>query len=216
MLLSRRYVTMAAVTLVLLGCDSGDEAPEVTESTSAEESTADETDDGEGDDGEDDDGGDPGEPEAGELSTGDADGRPTPQDQSLDLSGRHPGGTTIELSEITFDDVEIRVTAEMINGSSGDIDLNLTGGNALRLVDDLGSVYNFVAPDDLRDRDLALEQGESISGEFVFVGPIVRDAASLSLAVNTREENPLPSDMEDHNSSSRYPVMVVDGIDLSW
>ena len=132
------------------------------------------------------------------------------------MAGRHPGGTTIDVSQITFDDIEIRVTAEVINGSSGDINLNLSGGNALRLVDDLGSVYNFVTPDDLRDRDLELEQGETVSGEFVFVGPVVRDATSLTLAVNTRQDSPLPTDMEDHRSASGSPVVVVDGIDLSW
>jgi hypothetical protein len=151
-----------------------------------------------------------------DAADGDAPGRATPADLDLDATVRHPGGTVLELSSVTFDGAEIRVEAELINGASGDVAIELTGGRRLRLVDDRGAEYNFVVPDDLRDRNLELAQGESVGGEFVFIGPIDREANSLTLAANTFEGNPQASDMESAWEGENRPVLVMGGIDLEW
>lgn len=206
-----RIGVVAAAALILAGCGLGGSSEPETPTTD-EAPTTDETstDDTGGDDAPQD-----GEPEAGELQSGGG-GRATPQDVNIDTSVRHPGGTVLSVTGVTFDGNEIRVAAELINGSSGDVRISLNGSDRLRLVDDLGGVYNFVVPADLRDRNIELSQGESIGGDFVFLGPVTSSAASLTLAANTFEDNPLPGDMESAFEGESTPTLVLDGIDLSW
>lgn len=162
------------------------------------------------------DGGDGGDGDDGGEDAGSGGGRATPDDIDLDFTARHPGGTVLDVSTITFEGAEIRVAAELLNGASDSITISLSGGNRLRLIDDTGAVYNFVIPDDLRDRNIDLAQGESISGDFVFLGPISSNATSLTLAANTRQDNPLISDMEGARSGENQPTIVISGIDLDW
>ena len=179
--------------------------------------------------------GEDGQPEAGGLEfgsdngdvddEGDADddgddqessGRATPQDASVDAAARHPGGTLFDISDVSFSGAEIRLEAELLNGSEGDVQISTSGGARMRLVDDLGNNYNSVVPDEFRDRNLELSQGESISGEWVFIGPVDSNASDLTFAANTRQANPVGSDMDDHHTGSSSPVLVLGGIELDW
>jgi hypothetical protein len=195
------------------GSDDGDEGAtlEVTEDAAAGEPEAGEL---QSDDGSPGDGGDD-EPEAGELQAGSGE-RATPEDVSIERTVRHPGGTVLSVTDVTFSGNEIRVGAELINGATNDITVALGGGNRLRLVDDLGGEYNFVVPDDLRDRNIELGQGQSIGGDFVFLGPVASDASRLTLAANVSGQNPQPTDMESASTGQSAPNLVLDGIDLSW
>jgi hypothetical protein len=207
------------------GPDDADDAPDDADDPAAEPEAGDlevgDGDEGTGSDlevGEADDVGSSDDEAAGDTDGADdgSGGRAVPEDLDLDVTVRHPGGTVVELSSVTFDGAEVRVDAEFINGADRDVRVTLSGGNRLRLMDDRGAEYNLVVPDDLRDRDLELTQGESISGEFVFIGPIDRDASSLVLVANSRASNPVAGDMEGARSSENAPTIVVDGLELTW
>src|SRR5690625_3102810 len=156
-----------------------------------------------GDDGSTDsastDNGDAGQPEGGEVTTetGGGNGVPVPADISINEVARHPGGTAMHVSGITFGPNEIRVAAEFINGATGGVGVRITGGDRLRVVDNLGNEYNYVPPAELRDRsNIEIEQGGTIGGDFVFAGPVNSEAASMVIVANTLEDNPQASDID--------------------
>lgn len=229
----RSILVVSALALAAAGCglpgvggNGDDNGPEVTPSeTEPDAGDLQGLDDQAGDvNGE-----DPELPEAGQLGSdeenlpapGELDGAtgadlPVPADVSVDELARHPGGTVFDVTDVTFSGHEIRVNAELINGAQSEILVYLEGSRRLRLVDDLGGVYNYVVPSDLSGRNLELEQGDSVSGEFVFLGPVSSNANSLTLVANSNQDNPLSSDMESHSETSHNPVLVVEGIPLQW
>jgi hypothetical protein len=70
-------------------------------------------------------------------------------------------------------------------------------------------------PDDLGNR-LELPQGESIGGDFAFLGPINRQATSLTLITNLYDPVDLPLDPDDLFDGTRMPEFALEGLDLEW
>lgn len=103
-----------------------------------------------------------------------------PEDKALDVELRHPNGTTVTLTKLTFGPTSIVVDLEVVNGSTKMIRLNARG---VHLADDLGNGYNFVEPK--TNPELQIEQGGTLTGSLAFLGPLVADAKSVTLLLNT-------------------------------
>lgn len=131
------------------------------------------------------------------LQTGSA---TTFRDQDLDLSDRHPNGTRLEVTGIRFEGTAVLVDAEFINGHTQDIDINLQSRHSgIRLLDDLGNIYQVRPPDDATNETVTIASGETLSGSWAFLGPIEPDAQELRLVVNLYE-----SELEDYDPATRY------------
>ena len=198
----RPIVATMALGLLVSGCGlpglGGDDDSAGTETTTA-------------------DNGEVEEPEGGELTDTGGGGIPVPADISINEVARHPGGTAMHVSGITFGSNEIRVAAEFINGATGGVGIRISGGDRLRVVDNLGNEYNYVPPAQLRDRNnIEIEQGGTIGGDFVFAGPVNSEASSMAIVANTLQDNPQTSDMANAFAGESRPVIVLDGIELAW
>ena len=144
-----------------------------------------------------------------------------PQDRELDVDVRNPDGTALTLSHIAFEGDNILVDMEVLNGSSRMITIHSTAGGdgALRLVDDTGNVYSFLAPpEESQAVYTTVEQGETLSGTFAFVGPLVGQPDQLRLVTNVAadEIDTWSLDNEvDRGVCCLEPGFVVP-IDLTW
>jgi hypothetical protein len=111
--------------------------------------------------GDDDDGA--GSGESGTTATDSASSGDVPQDSDLDidvveLEAYNGAGRTVQLHDATSD------------------------ARSLRLVDDAGNVYSFRPPDDMENPNkILLEQGETLSGTWEFLGPLVDQPARVHL-----------------------------------
>lgn len=141
--------------------------------------------------------------------------RGTPADKDLNLRQRHPGGTLLEVNSLRFDGNSMIINAEFINGANSDVRILVSGGNGLRLQDNLGNTYNFVVPDGINN-SIELEQGESVGGEFVFLGPVEPEAEELILIVNLYDPINLPFDPDSQFRGAKNPAFVIEGLELSW
>jgi hypothetical protein len=217
-----RAVCAAALLLAACGGDTGPTGPTEPPETAAADAAQDDGSEDAGDDVvEADDTGDGElEPDADrELTTGpgddSADGSSTPEDVSLDLTQRHPNGTVLQVTNLAFEGNTILVDAEFVNGATRAVRLRIEGAERLRLSDDLGNAYNFLAPDDLDGDRIELAVSESIGGTFAFLGPVDPDAGDLTLGVNV----PDPMDgfaLDGRREETQDPEFVLEGLDLRW
>jgi hypothetical protein len=165
--------------------------------------------------------------DGGASDSGDdgADREATPQGQTLDLEMRTPGGVTLTVSRLSFEDGDIFVDAGVVNSSSDDVTFH--GGNdgalrskRLRLVDDAGNEYDFVeatydeSSPFLGTGGIDLAPGESIRGTFAFRGPLSGEPGRISLVTNVHAADIDGFDL-DSQTAGPYPEFVVP-FDLVW
>ena len=166
----------------------------------------------------------PGESDSGETTTSQAD-QPAglPQDSDLDIEMRNPDGTRLTLDHIAFEGDNIMVHGEVYNGSSTLVyfhdSLSVNGAAAeLRLVDDAGNTYHFLMPPE-EGPSVFVDQGETVSGTFTFLGPLVGHPQQLRLVTNVAPEDVDSWSLADEEGNrpaiDSEPGFVVP-IDLTW
>jgi hypothetical protein len=129
---------------------------------------------------------DPSETPTTELTARDA-GEPT--SIPLDIGVRHPNGSQASISSVRYEPTLIVLDIEVINGSASEITLvyGPTQSRRMRLVDDLGNIYDLQPPGD--DADFNIEPGEILGGQLAFLGPVVNGATELALAINASDDD---------------------------
>jgi hypothetical protein len=145
------------------------------------------------------DGGEGGEP---------ASDAPLPADQpNLDLEQRHPNGTVLRVTGISFTQSAMTVSVEAVNGYVEPIKLNDID---MQLVDDLQNVYNFVPPE--QNPDLRVDSGGTLTGDLTFLGRLDREATSLRLVVNSYDVEPVV--IEDEYDKDQNPSFDIGDLPL--
>ena len=129
-----------------------------------------------------------------------------PKSQTLDLEQRHPNGSTLRVTGVSFTATSVSVSIEAINGFTKDVNLNERG---LHLRDELGNRYNFVEPPD--NPKLVVRPGATLSGTLSFLGPIDRRATTLRLLVNVYRTD-TDVDMSDEYDRTEQPRFQIDNI----
>lgn len=127
-----------------------------------------------------------------------ADGVPTAL-TGLDLQANHASGSVLRVTGVRFEPDHVAVAMSFTNGSDHEQKLNQHHGNNFVLRDNLGNVYNLSAPPN--NGDVAVPAGQSLDGEFVFLGRLHPDAAQLTLVTNEEHGGD-----QDH---SRDPKMTI-------
>lgn len=128
-----------------------------------------------------------------------ADDAPRQALTGLDLQTNHASGSVLRVTGVRFANDHIAVDLAFTNGSRYEQKLNTYSGNRFVLRDDLGNVYNLSPPPN--NGDVAVPAGQSLDGEFVFLGRLHPGAGALTLVTN-----------EDHGGTegtSRSPKMSV-------
>jgi hypothetical protein len=144
-----------------------------------------------------------------------------PQAGDLDIEMRNPDGTVLTISHIAIEDDSILVDMEIVNGSPRRISIHSTAGGEgeLRLVDDAGNSYSFVPPPgEASAVYTTIEQGETLSGTYAFLGPLVGRPGPLRLVTNVAPDdvdNWSLDDEIDRGVCCLEPGFVVE-IDLPW
>ena len=112
-----------------------------------------------------------------------SDGLP-PALTGLGLQANHASGSVLRVTAVRFENDHIAVDLEFTNGTENEQELNSTSRNDFVLRDNLGNVYNLSAPPN--NGDVKVPAGQSIAGEFVFLGRINPQATALTLVTNER------------------------------
>lgn len=132
----------------------------------------------------------------------------------VDLAGkelidRHPNGVSFEIKSIKIMETGFVVNVHALNGD--DAKNQLVRGGAW-LIDDTGVVYKFRKPEG-NNPDLSLQPGESMTGDWVFLGKPVPSAKSLTLKTNTFGPNK-NVDLSTRSEFTSMPQIVVSNIPL--
>ncbi|MBB4935376.1 hypothetical protein F4561_006270 [Lipingzhangella halophila] len=150
-----------------------------------------------------------GEDGAQEDSEGENSGGPL-GDRNLDIDIRHPNGTSLTVSKLTFEGNDIMIDFEVINSGRDEIRFHRGNhsGSRLRLVDSEGQEYNFV--EDEETEKIELGSGESISGTLAFLGPLHGEPSEIYLVTNHRDNDDLDRfDMSEESDGTSTPEFVV-------
>jgi hypothetical protein len=133
---------------------------------------------------------------------------PLPQNLALDLEQRHPNGTYLHVTGVSFTPNSISVAVEAINGGRQEVALN---GNLTHmfLVDNVGNAYRFVPPQD--NSVVLINSGATLRGSLTFLGPVDRRATSLSLKVNVNYATDTVDIRRQYNDAIA-PSFQIDGI----
>jgi hypothetical protein len=137
-------------------------------------------------------------------------------DVEAEVTQQHPSGVVIEIRGVRFEGTTILVDGELRN--EGDVDAVFpvtTEPDRLRLLDDLGGMYEYVHPDDEgNEEDTAIElpAGESIEGPLGFIGPVDEEATSLRLVANVEDPDDFEADRREPDTPR--PGFVLDEIGL--
>lgn len=132
-----------------------------------------------------------------------------PKKQTLTLEQRHPNGTVLRLTGISFAATSMAITVEAVNGYTEKIQLNSDG---VQLRDSVGNSYNFVAPE--QNKNLEILPGATLRGDLTFLGELDRKATTLKLLVNVRRSEE-SVDLAARSDSSRYPKFQIDNIPIT-
>jgi len=123
-------------------------------------------------------------PRTEDTSSASTGGVPTqsspPKSSPLALEQRHPNGSVLKLTGISFAATSITLNVEAVNGFTSEVKLNSRG--SIYLVDDAGNRYNFAAPE--QNKQLAIAPGATLRGSFTFLSPVAKEATRLKLLVN--------------------------------
>lgn len=134
-------------------------------------------------------------------------------DGEVDVAQEHPGGASIELRGVRFEGTAVLVDGVIANDGDGDIVVPVSSeADRLRLVDDLGGIYDYVHPDDDADETIGLEPGASLEGPLGFVGPVDEEASTLRLVMNV--EDPAAYDPGEREPASERPQFVLDEFEI--
>jgi hypothetical protein len=135
-------------------------------------------------------------------------------DVEAEVSQEHPGGTVVELRAVRFEGGGIIVDGEIRNEGDHDVAFQITGEpDRLRLVDDLGGMYDYVHPDEDADEEtIELAAGATHPGPLTFIGPVDEDASSLRLVANVEDPDEVDPDAQDPDDER--PAFVLDDIAL--
>lgn len=117
----------------------------------------------------------------------------------LNLQTNHATGSVLRVTGVRFGADHIAVDLEFTNGLDYEQKLNQYRRNNLVVRDNLGNVYNLSAPPN--NGDVAVPAGQSIAGEFVFLGRINPAATALTLVTN--------EDSGGDGETSRDPKMTI-------
>lgn len=99
----------------------------------------------------------------------------------LDLQANHASGSVLRVTGTRFEPDHIAVDLAFTNGTDHEQRLNDIGDDMV-LRDDLGNRYNVSAPPN--NGDVTVQEGQNISGEFVFLGRLHPDATQVTLVTN--------------------------------
>jgi hypothetical protein len=157
------------------------------------------------------------DPEAGDAGeSGDAGSTDaSPPDQPLDLEVRHPNGVTLRVSQLSFEEGDIVIDAEVVNSSRAEIVFHFgnVAGERLRLVDDAGVEYNFIEP--AEDEDvIKVAAGETLDATLAFRGPLSGQPRQIRLVTNVYPRDLDGFDITEESDTARSPGFVVP-IDLT-
>jgi hypothetical protein len=162
------------------------------------------------------------DPAANDAAAEDPPGQ-QPQDSDLDIEMRNPDGTVLTLNHIAFEEESIVLDMDVDNGTAGPVDIHseLRGAQGhLRLVDDAGNTYNFVMPADNETGGsyLRVEQGETLSGSFAFLGPLRGHPEQLRLVthVDPEDVDDWSLDWEENRGACCPGPGFVVPIELTW
>ncbi len=145
-----------------------------------------------------------------------------PQNLDLDVEQRHPNGTTLRLSGLSFDGNDIFIEAEVINGGPDEITFHDGSDESfsLRLVDDAGEEYGFIeaAHEEtpfLDDGAIYVAPGETVSGTFAFRGPLHGLPDQLQVVTNVLSDDIEGFNLDDQYEGAYDPGFVVP-FELTW
>ena len=99
----------------------------------------------------------------------------------LKLRARHPNGTALQLTAVTFNETSISIGFKVTNGNDSEINLNVFG-NQLILKDDIGNTYKFSAPAD--NEYVIVKANGALRGTFIFQPEVDPQAKTLKLITN--------------------------------
>ncbi len=111
-----------------------------------------------------------------------ADTGPLPAPLSLNLQANHPNGSTLRLTQVTFNEDNIAVNLSVTNGYKSEIRLNQS--DDFILTDNFGNQYNLAAP--AQNEKITIAPSTTLKGQFVFIGRLAPNATSLSLTTNNK------------------------------
>lgn len=154
-------ITAASLALAACGADDGDQAAQKAESNSgaAAPVTA---------------GSAPSTAGAGLWNNG--------QSQPLSLQFAHPNGTVVQLTSIQARDTETAIGIRVINGHSGEVNLNLSPNNRNGYIVTTSGERLYLSPP-ANNRELAIIEGQTLEGELVFLGRL-SPGADATLVLN--------------------------------
>lgn len=128
-----------------------------------------------------------------------ADDTPRAALTGLDLQANHASGSVLRVTGVRFASDHIAVDLAFTNGSRYEQTLNTYSSNRFVLRDDLGNVYNLSPPPN--NGDVAVPAGQSLEGEFVFLGRLNPGASALTLVTNEQHGG--------DQSTTRSPKMTL-------
>ena len=193
------------------GADAGRSSPDDGTVTTAPAPDPEETEPPSSADADPDAAGTGGSDESGGAGSADA----SPPDQPLDLEVRHPNGVTLRVSQLSFEEGDIVVDAEVVNSSRAEIVFHFgnVAGERLRLVDDAGVEYNFVEPAE-DEGVIKVAAGETLDATLAFRGPLSGQPRQLRLVTNLYPRDLDDFDVTGESDTTRSPGFVVP-IDLA-
>lgn len=124
---------------------------------------------------------------------------PRPALTGLDLQANHASGSVLRVTGVRFANDHIAVDLAFTNGSRFEQRLNAYSGTRFVLRDNLGNVYNLSPPPN--NGNVAVPAGQSLEGEFVFLGRLNPGASALTLVTN--------DNVGSDNSSTSTPKMTI-------
>ena len=118
---------------------------------------------------------------------------------NLNLQTNHATGSVLRVTGVRFESDHIAVDLAFTNGSDREQKLNQYSNNDFVLRDDIGNVYHLSAPPN--NGDVSVPAGQSLEGEFVFLGRINPQARALTLVTN--------EDYGSDTDNTRDPKMTI-------
>lgn len=101
----------------------------------------------------------------------------------LNLQANHANGSTLRVTGVSVGDGIITLKMVITNGHDEPIKLQDKNSPAI-LKDDLGNVYNLVAPPD--NPNITVNPNTTVRGDFVFSGQLAPNATTLTLLTNSK------------------------------